>query len=73
MNAHLLCYVCENKKMIQELVEKYESSSKGAKAKCALRACRVGPEIPVAIPTDHYLFHLAAEAAGGLRFSAEVR
>lgn len=48
MNTHLLCSVCDNEKMIQELVEQYESSLEGAKAKCALRAGRSGPEIPVA-------------------------
>ena len=44
----MLCYVCDDKKMIQELVEKYESSLEGAKAKCALRSGRSGAEIPVA-------------------------
>lgn len=47
VNTHLFFYVYGNKKMIQKVVEKYESSLKSAKVKSALRAGRSGPEIPV--------------------------
>lgn len=75
MNTHLLCYVCDDKKMIQELEEKYESSLEGAKAKCALRADRIRPEIPVArfllISIYFVLLPRLLEASGFLQRSDE--
>lgn len=67
------CYVCDNKKVVQELVEKWEFSLEGAKAKCARRAGRSGPQIPVArsplISIYFTLLPRLPEASGFLQWS----
>lgn len=75
MNTHLLCYVCDDKKIIQELVEEYESPLEGAKAKCALRAGRSRSETSVAkfllISLYFTLLPRLLEASGFLQRSDE--
>lgn len=73
VNTRLLCYVYDDKKMIQKVVEKYESSLEGAKVKSALRAGRCGPEIPVTrfllISIHFILLPRLLEASGFLQSS----